>query len=194
MKHILLSDFLRAPAKTLDIAVDEEAYVVSLYGMQCAYRVRRVDDPNDLSWSLTHPQLQVRKISKSGLLGSREATRGMLNKFHLIMIYKHSTLEFTMQRMPFNAFDYPENDRITISKVDTSDKPKTESDSAKVRLIKKAIENDVKASVQILADYLLPAKDARSKEAKQPLEELVVRLINASANMVIFKLQQEQKE
>lgn len=40
MKHILLSDFLRAPAKALDTAIAEEAYIVSLLGMQCAYRVR----------------------------------------------------------------------------------------------------------------------------------------------------------
>lgn len=188
MKHILLSDFLRAPAKALDTAIAEEAHIVSLLGMQCAYRVRRVEDPNDLSYALNHPNFKVERISKSNLLASRESTREMLNSCHMVLLYKHNTLEITMQRMPFNAAVYPEDDRITI------DKPKTKSTASTQQLIKKAIEKDVKASVQILAGYLLPAGEARRSEAKQPIEELVVRLINATANVAIIRIQQEQKE
>ncbi len=107
MKYILLSDFLRAPAKALDTAIAEEAHIVSLLGMQCAYRVRRVEDPNDLSYALNHPNFKVERISKSNLLASRESTREMLNSCHMVLLYKHNTLEITMQRMPFNAAVYP---------------------------------------------------------------------------------------
>lgn len=204
MKYILLSDFLRAPAKALDTAIAEEAHIVSLLGMQFAYRVRRVEDPNDLPYVPNHPNFKVERISKSNLLAPRESIREMLNSCHMVLLYKHNTLEITMERMPFDETNYPKDDRFMIGKdwlctnmshpANADSRPSSKGNDSNQRFIKKAIKKDTEKAVRILAKRLLPGYLARNKEAQQPIVELVTHLINASANTAVLQLQQELKE
>lgn len=112
MKHIVLSDFLVAPAKSLNIAIAEKAHIVSFDEPRFAFTVHSADD--DIAVPIDDPKLRSVSLRKSSLLGSREDVRNDLANNDVIRLFKYGKLEIVMVRTAGKFFSYPANERINV--------------------------------------------------------------------------------